>query len=386
MDHRSSPYFLNPVDPVRDDAPEYVRLVGTTAAHVSRYTSIIKKPMDLSTAQAKLDNGMYTDRQDFVADVRLIVHNCYTYNGSGTVVRKYGEAFEAFFDTRAYPASLCLLAHPVSTVWAKTETTLSSSAAHAVAISQRPVTDAIKSQAALPTLIEVPATAGPQKLKIKPPRSVNIDTIQSRLVPPMAPPPVPPGRKPSISITTFVQPPSSLAVSARHFADPEKSSKKRKESTRTINNIDDMLGEEVDAMERAQQADSFDELLEQAKSKKAKIPSGRSTSPQKATGSRSQLPPEPVESRHPNLGSAVKPAALQTPAKAPTSVPNAEVVPVATYEQPQPAVDLPPTVENAMPFKLRRSRNLIASLIKDPSSYLVRLNTSCLWSLMASSS
>lgn len=55
--------------------------------------------MDLSTAQAKLDNGMYTSRDEFVADVRMIISNCYSYNGQASPVRKTGEAFEASFNT-----------------------------------------------------------------------------------------------------------------------------------------------------------------------------------------------------------------------------------------------------------------------------------------------
>jgi type II secretory pathway component PulK len=65
--------------------------------------SIIKNPMDLSTAQAKLDNGMYANRQDFVKDVRLITSNCFTYNPVASPVRRLGEAFESYFTARAYP-------------------------------------------------------------------------------------------------------------------------------------------------------------------------------------------------------------------------------------------------------------------------------------------
>ncbi len=62
--------------------------------------SIVQRPMDLSTAQAKLDNGLYTNRQDLVSDVRLIISNCYTYNRVGSPVRRTGEVFEAEFDKR----------------------------------------------------------------------------------------------------------------------------------------------------------------------------------------------------------------------------------------------------------------------------------------------
>lgn len=64
------------------------------------YLTVIKKPMDLSTIRAKLDNGMYISRQDFVSDIRLIITNCYTYNSTpASPVRKAGEAFEKLFNT-----------------------------------------------------------------------------------------------------------------------------------------------------------------------------------------------------------------------------------------------------------------------------------------------
>jgi hypothetical protein len=65
-------------------------------AHIS-YTAIVKKPMDLSTIQAKLDAGHYASRQDFVEDVRLIISNCFLYNDPGTEVYRAGQLFEGVF-------------------------------------------------------------------------------------------------------------------------------------------------------------------------------------------------------------------------------------------------------------------------------------------------
>ena len=54
--------------------------------------------MDLSTVQAKLDSGMYANRQEFVQDIRLIITNCFTYNiDPRSPVRLAGETFERFF-------------------------------------------------------------------------------------------------------------------------------------------------------------------------------------------------------------------------------------------------------------------------------------------------
>jgi len=54
--------------------------------------------MDLSTVQAKIDNGMYGTRQEFADDIRLIVSNCKTFNLAGTPIYKTAETFEVFFE------------------------------------------------------------------------------------------------------------------------------------------------------------------------------------------------------------------------------------------------------------------------------------------------
>jgi transcription initiation factor TFIID subunit 2 len=64
------------------------------------YNVVIKHPMDLSTAGAKLDSGMYTSRQEFASDIRLIVTNCCTYNRRGDPMYKAGQSFELFFNNR----------------------------------------------------------------------------------------------------------------------------------------------------------------------------------------------------------------------------------------------------------------------------------------------
>ena len=60
-----APLFLNPVDPVRDSAPNYFE--------------IVPEPMDLNTMMNKLNAGQYRDRFHFKADLELIVRNAKTY-------------------------------------------------------------------------------------------------------------------------------------------------------------------------------------------------------------------------------------------------------------------------------------------------------------------
>lgn len=63
--------FLQPIDPVRDQAPTYY--------------DEIKHPMDLSTIDKKLKAGEYKTMGDFAADMRLMLANCRQFNPPGSV-------------------------------------------------------------------------------------------------------------------------------------------------------------------------------------------------------------------------------------------------------------------------------------------------------------
>ncbi|KAF8910047.1 TATA-binding protein associated factor Taf2 [Gymnopilus junonius] len=76
--------FLQPVDPIRDHAPNYF--------------DIIKDPMDLSTMGAKLEEGMYKDRFAFQTDFRLMVNNAKSYNLVGSFVHNEAITLEIFFE------------------------------------------------------------------------------------------------------------------------------------------------------------------------------------------------------------------------------------------------------------------------------------------------
>ncbi|WFD36850.1 hypothetical protein MCUN1_003740 [Malassezia cuniculi] len=57
--------FIHPVDPVRDEAPDYF--------------DVIKEPMDLTSVANKLQAGHYRDRFQFKDDIELIFRNAKTY-------------------------------------------------------------------------------------------------------------------------------------------------------------------------------------------------------------------------------------------------------------------------------------------------------------------
>ncbi|KAL4941246.1 Bromodomain-containing protein [Aspergillus oleicola] len=89
--------FYYPVDPV--------------ALNIPTYHSIIKKPMDLSTVNAKLQQGQYENAKDFENDVRQIFKNCYKFNLPGDPTYLAGEKCEEVFDNKWSQKERYLLAH-----------------------------------------------------------------------------------------------------------------------------------------------------------------------------------------------------------------------------------------------------------------------------------
>ncbi|KAM6498612.1 hypothetical protein JOM56_006560 [Amanita muscaria] len=82
--NKHAPLFIQPVDPIRDHAPNYF--------------DVIKNPMDLSTTGAKLEEGMYKDRFAFQADFHLMIENAKAYNAPGSYAHNEAIALETFFE------------------------------------------------------------------------------------------------------------------------------------------------------------------------------------------------------------------------------------------------------------------------------------------------
>ncbi|EKV04889.1 Bromodomain [Penicillium digitatum] len=89
--------FYYPVDPV--------------ALNIPTYHSVIKKPMDLSTAQSKLKTGQYENAKEFENDVRLIFKNCYRFNIPGDPTFICGQRAEEIFNAKWAQKSDYLEAH-----------------------------------------------------------------------------------------------------------------------------------------------------------------------------------------------------------------------------------------------------------------------------------
>lgn len=49
---------------------------------MSRYYSVVRRPMDLNTIEEKLDSGSYKTVNQLKRDFQLIISNCRQYNGS----------------------------------------------------------------------------------------------------------------------------------------------------------------------------------------------------------------------------------------------------------------------------------------------------------------
>ncbi|KAL2857883.1 Bromodomain-containing protein [Aspergillus pseudoustus] len=89
--------FYYPVDPV--------------ALNIPTYHSIIKKPMDLTTVQTKLNTGQYENAKEFESDLRQIVKNCFKFNLKGDPTYVAGEKFEELLNFKWSQKDRYLAAH-----------------------------------------------------------------------------------------------------------------------------------------------------------------------------------------------------------------------------------------------------------------------------------
>ncbi|KJZ79837.1 hypothetical protein HIM_00551 [Hirsutella minnesotensis 3608] len=78
--------FKDPVEPVDDGVPDYLDKV--------------KRPMDLNTVKAKMDRREYTNEEEFLADVRQIFDNCFTYWKKGDPMWAAGEKLQRTFEDK----------------------------------------------------------------------------------------------------------------------------------------------------------------------------------------------------------------------------------------------------------------------------------------------
>lgn len=88
---READPFLHPVDPGALGLPDYFK--------------IVEKPMDLGTIDKRLrQKGVnagppYTNVEDLVKDVHLVVENCYKFNGPDHAISAFARKVEETFDS-----------------------------------------------------------------------------------------------------------------------------------------------------------------------------------------------------------------------------------------------------------------------------------------------
>eukprot|EP01114_Cavostelium_apophysatum_P008922 TRINITY_DN2195_c0_g1_i5.p1 TRINITY_DN2195_c0_g1~~TRINITY_DN2195_c0_g1_i5.p1 ORF type:complete len:648 (+),score=244.76 TRINITY_DN2195_c0_g1_i5:200-2143(+) len=86
MKHKYAPPFNQPVDPVKLGIPDYL--------------TVIKRPMDFSTIQDKIDNGEYSKPEEFCVDMRLVFANAMLYNAPGSQIYNHAERLSRDFERK----------------------------------------------------------------------------------------------------------------------------------------------------------------------------------------------------------------------------------------------------------------------------------------------
>ncbi|PWN22135.1 Bromodomain-containing protein [Microstroma glucosiphilum] len=64
------------------------------------YYQLIKRPICLNQIQGRLRKREYADKNDFVADMKLLFNNCYTFNPPDNEVHQMGKRTEAVFEEK----------------------------------------------------------------------------------------------------------------------------------------------------------------------------------------------------------------------------------------------------------------------------------------------
>ncbi|CAO3629056.1 unnamed protein product [Cunninghamella echinulata] len=105
MKHRRAVAFLQPVDVVAFNIPDYL--------------DIVKQPMDFGTISTKLQNNEYETVDAFLDDIRLVFHNCFLYNHAQDPVsldaKKLEEVFNKWLLKRPEPQQISVDDVPIMT-------------------------------------------------------------------------------------------------------------------------------------------------------------------------------------------------------------------------------------------------------------------------------
>ncbi|GAB6021092.1 Bromodomain adjacent to zinc finger domain protein 1A [Chamberlinius hualienensis] len=90
-----------------EDGWPFLRPVGKK--EVPSYHEIIKRPMDFGTMRSRLNDMVYLNNKEFVADTFLIFQNCCIFNPADSVQYKAAERISRFFNRRIKEVRLNLI-------------------------------------------------------------------------------------------------------------------------------------------------------------------------------------------------------------------------------------------------------------------------------------
>ena len=84
--YKAASPFLNPVDSITLKIPHYYQ--------------IVREPMDLTTIKHRLNFLWYRNANECIADIRLILDNCFKFNAPQDFVYKSGKRFEEYLNEK----------------------------------------------------------------------------------------------------------------------------------------------------------------------------------------------------------------------------------------------------------------------------------------------
>lgn len=96
---------------LQNHATAWPFLEPVSARDVADYYSVIKRPMDLKTIEAKIAGDKYRTFEQMDADFRQMIENCYAYNAPGTQYVKCARMLNDFYQKKAKSCRSSLLQH-----------------------------------------------------------------------------------------------------------------------------------------------------------------------------------------------------------------------------------------------------------------------------------
>lgn len=93
-------FALNTIKNIKrlKDAGPFLKPVDVVKLKIPLYYNFIKRPMDLSTIERKINVNAYETPQQFIDDFNLMIDNCAKFNGENSPITKMGKNIQAYFE------------------------------------------------------------------------------------------------------------------------------------------------------------------------------------------------------------------------------------------------------------------------------------------------